>query len=293
MILRSLIFIVFFTLPLFSQSIFFKDFYCIKKRFVYSKDLFPDFDKNFLLFTIPRHLTFYKVPLLKLKKIFEKNGYKIDQKNRVITFSLDCKEKNDFLSIKERVKKIYKNRYPTISVKRVILRSFSHKNFDENEIEKIEIAPSSLKRYKGFVKVYLKNGKRVVFSYEIDAFLDVLKAVNDIKKDTVLTPFLFSREKVKFRYFYAEPVTKNHFFKTKAVRFIKEGEILTKNMIKRKGAVQKGDILRAFLREEGITLSFDVISLQDGAKGEIIRVKQENGKIFKAQVISNKIVEIK
>ncbi len=290
MILRSLIFII-FTLPLFCEPLFFKDSYCVESNVVRLKDIFPNVRKDFIILTIPKHTKEYKVPLLKLKKLLQERGFVIDQKNKIISFSLNCIN-NKYLFLKKYLRDVYKRYYPSIYIKNIFLKTSSKASFSKEDIKKIEISSNSLKREKGFLKVFLKNGKRVHFSYKIEAFIEVLKANRDIKKEESILPSFFSKSEVKFRFFYQKPVTKGNFLGFKAKRFIKEGEILTKNMIKKRGDIEKGERVKAFIKDNGITVSFDAVSLDEGTIGDVIRVKKDKGKIFKGKVVSKNVVEI-
>ena len=290
MILRSLIFII-FTLPLFCEPLFFKDSYCVESNIVRLKDIFPNVKKDFIILTIPKHTKEYKIPLLKLKKLLRERGFVIDQKNKIISFSLNCIN-NKYPFLKKYLRDVYKNYYPSIYIKNIFLKTSSKTSFSKGDIKKIEISSSSLKREKGFLKVLLKNGKRVYFSYEIEAFIEVLKADRNIKKGEPILSSFFSKSKEKFKFFYQKPVTKGNFLGFKAKRFIKEGEILTKNMIKKRGEIEKGDKVMAYIKENGLIVSFEAVSLDEGGVGDIIRVNKDKRKIFKGKVISKNAVEI-
>ncbi len=290
MILRSLILII-LTFPLFSEALVFKDSYCVNSKVVKAKEIFPSLREDFEVFKIPDRLREYKIPLYKLRKPFEKRGFKIEGKNKIVSFSLNC-VKDDLSFLRKYLIKSYKRLYPSIRIERVVLKKSSGVFFSENDIESIEISPSSLKREKGFLRVVLKNGKRVHISYEMEAFIGVLKAKRDIKRGESLFGSLFSKEEVKFRFFYGKPVTKGNFLALKAKRFIREGEILTENMIKKRKEIEKGDKVRAYIRDDALVVGFEVTALDEGGVGDIIRVKRDKGKIFKAKVISKKAVEI-
>lgn len=65
---------------------------------------------------------------------------------------------------------------------------------------------------------------------------------------------------------------------------IKSGTILTKDLIEEIPLINKGDKVVIHAGKDGVDISVDAISRQDGCAGDVISV-QSNNKIFKAKVV--------
>jgi flagella basal body P-ring formation protein FlgA len=63
-------------------------------------------------------------------------------------------------------------------------------------------------------------------------------------------------------------------------------------MIEKIPDVKIGDRINAIFTNNSVNISFSVTSRSEGIAGEIVRVKRDDKKIFKAKVINNTTVKI-
>ncbi|NPA82198.1 MAG: flagellar basal body P-ring formation protein FlgA [Epsilonproteobacteria bacterium] len=180
----------------------------------------------------------------------------------------------------------YKKEYPKIKIENIDLKTNQKKSFSKEDIQNINIPKSYIHRNKGYLRVYLKNKKRVSFSYKIKASMPVFETITDIKKNQKILPSFLKEKSIKFKYLSQKPLTKKDLNEIKAARFIKKGTVLTRNMIKRETVLEKGDKIVATLKEDGMTFEFPVILLQDADISDIAKVKTLKGKRLKAKIIS-------
>ncbi len=193
---------------------------------------------------------------------------------------------DNWLFIKKYIASLYKKEYPQIEIGKISLKSNSKIKFKKEDIYKLEIPKSYLKMSKGYIRVYLKNRKKISFRYEIEAKLKVFKTLKSIKKNQTISPLLLSETLIQFGYISNKPLTKNELKNIKAARYIKSGDILLKNMVKRKTSLEKGDKILAVLKEDGMVFMFPASLMKDADIGDIVFVKNEKGKKFKAKIIS-------
>jgi len=162
-------------------------------------------------------------------------------------------------------------------------------------LNRVYFQKNSLKRERGNLSaIYSKDNheKRVYFKYDIDAKVKVLVANTALRRGTILEKDFFDEKFIKFTNFYDLPVLNIQGVELKTS--IPIGKILTQRMIRKVPDIHRGDIITAEVRDGGVQLFITVVALQDGIKGEIIRVKRESGrKILNATVISNDKVLIK
>ncbi len=162
------------------------------------------------------------------------------------------------------------------------------------KLDRVYFQNNSLKRESGnFSAIFVKDNreKRVYFKYKIDAKVPVLVANYDISSHTVLDSTMFTQTMIRFSNFYDKPVVDVSGMESKV--FIPRGKILIRRLVRKIPLIHRGDMVQAVVKDGGIELFLSVKALNDGSRGEIIRVKRDGYKILKAKVISSAKVEIK
>ncbi len=193
---------------------------------------------------------------------------------------------NNLLFIKNYIANLYKKEYPQIKINKISLQSNSKIEFKKSDILKLEIPRSYLKMPKGYLRVYLKNRRKISFKYKIDAKLKVFKTLKSIKKNQTISPLFLSETLIQFGYISNKPLTNSEIKNIKAARYIRSGDVLLRNMVKRKTSLEKGDRILAILKEDGMVFTFPASLMKDANIGDTVFVKNEKGKKFKAKIIS-------
>ncbi len=204
-------------------------------------------------------------------------------------FSFEQKDK-----IIDYLHKRFINFYPTMVINSI--KIIPNNSIDSGfSLKKIYFSKNSLKRERGnFSAIYIKNNreKRIYFKYEIDAKVKVYVANTPLKSGTKLEKDFFDTTFIKFTNFYDTPVIHLNGLELKIS--IPSGKILTKRMVRKIPDIHRGDIITAKAVDGKVVVYLPVKSLQDGSKGEVIRVKRENSnKILKGIILSNNKVLIK
>ena len=70
--------------------------------------------------------------------------------------------------------------------------------------------------------------------------------------------------------------------------YVKKGAILSKNYLKIKKAILKGEYIRAILKDENLILEIDAHLLNDANIGDIVQIRTAVGRVYKAKIVSLK-----
>ncbi len=153
-----------------------------------------------------------------------------------------------------------------------------------------------LKNRYGYIPIVIKEGKgkrKSIIPVRLKLMQKVFVANRTIKRGERL-----SAEDVKLK---IKDVTDLKFKPIKSVDEIvgmqtriniSDGRIITDNMVEKGKTVFAGNKVTAVYQNGVVQVTFPAIVRISGRVGEIIRVKRNDGIIFKAKVINNKEVEI-
>lgn len=130
----------------------------------------------------------------------------------------------------------------------------------------------------------------------IDLFAHVLITRQPLKKGDELTSNMFHIERRSaLHYPLAILVRENEIDGTVARYTIPEGTVLTERLIKEKPLIYQGQTIYIIIKSVGVELTIKGKALQDGQKGDIIRVRtglhDHSSKIVKGQVIDRQTVQ--
>ena len=213
----------------------------------------------------------------------------------LLTLTLFSAQVKDFeKEIKSFLYKKFTTYYKTLNINQISLSSNQNNlKIDNNfKIYQIILPKNALKREKGTLSVILTNKtkqKRLYFRYKIDADALVFVAAEDIEAYTPLMQSMFFTKRIKFTNFYDKPIVDLQGLESKV--FIPQGKILIQRLVRKIPLVHRGDLLSAVARDGRVEVFFNVKALDDGQKGEVIKVRREY-KILKAKVLSRSEVEI-
>jgi flagella basal body P-ring formation protein FlgA len=170
--------------------------------------------------------------------------------------------------IENNISKVYKETYPTITIEHITI-----KNYKNQKIKYIDTSNINPKRKSGTIKI----NNSFVF-YTIDANIKVLKSIQIINKNDPITPHNAKLTTIKFKNFYAYPMT--YYPKKIAKQYIPTNKIIYKYMLKDKSAIKKGQIIEVISKSGGIEVTFREIDMQNGKIGDTIKVKKDKQVFF-------------
>lgn len=119
---------------------------------------------------------------------------------------------------------------------------------------------------------------------KVKLYKEVLVANEKINQNTALNYTMFGTRLEDVSLYSDKVVDVKNIAGKRSKVPIKSGSILTSDMVEQIPVVFKGDKIVIHSGRNGVDISVDAISRQDGCIGEVISV-QSNNKIFKAKVI--------
>lgn len=137
------------------------------------------------------------------------------------------------------------------------------------------------------------RSKRTTLSVRVKVFEDVFVAVNNVEKWQQLNATDFQLVEKEVTSLRGEIITSfGEILGQRADRFIKKGDILTKESIEIMPIVFPDDKLEASSTIGNVKVSFTAFAKQEGSVGDIIRIRTNDNVIYKAEIIDFKNVLI-
>lgn len=191
-------------------------------------------------------------------------------------------------TLEEYIQYEYKKTYPSLIINTVSIEPLSQ----GEPIPPFHMSTDMLKGNKGVISTHNPKGGKLFFRYTLDASLTVFTTTNAIKRgesfseNYIITQIPFIRQPLT-------PPTHEQLIKGVASRFLPPHKMLTSNDVQEPPTLKKGQTVEAFVISEGIELTFLAFTLEEGYKGENIRIKNKEGKVYTAKIVTESRVEIK
>ena len=294
---RSIFILLTFFITLQADEIKLKEHYCIDGDFLMLLDLKKDAKIDIKILEIP-NVSKFQIPSIKLKEILNTKGFKVENfSENIISITKNCTTNSNLKVLENALKSAYEEAYEEIEFKDFLLLAQNSLPKDDNYIFKeLNINDANLKKNRGsFSAIFLDErglSKRVFFKYEIKAFISGVKAKNNLSKGTILTPYMVEKTKFELSNLSDYPLLSIEDNEWKIRHFVKEGTLLLRRHIDKKPLLLKQEFVHAVIKDGGLELSIPATALTSGDKGDRIRVRSSDGKIYNATVISSKKVLI-
>lgn len=199
----------------------------------------------------------------------------------------------DLASLKAELVKAFKEEYKGIEISELVLKPQGKQDLKSYEFLRIDRA--NLRRAQGFIKLVFRSKsteKNVFFRYFIKARINTLIASKKILRAQALSPALYTHSSVDF-----EKVPRDYLYEVNekliAKRTIKKGKVLRRAYFKLKPLIAKKDRVYGVLKDGQISIMIELIALQSGQKGQLIRLKNKEGKTVQGRVLSRYQVELR
>ena len=157
------------------------------------------------------------------------------------------------------------------------------------------LTDASLKRAKGSFTLILSTGtreRRLYGSYHLYATLPQLLAASDLPSGSLLTAANTHLVRRPFTFLYHEPIPASSLGKIRLRHFVKAQKPLSRSDITQDFAINRNDTITAILQEGALKLTFRAKALQNGAIGDVIKIKKGYNRLLKARVLSRGRVEV-
>lgn len=271
--------------------------YSVSQNDIYSTDLFPQMDRKFKLASFPPDRFTLRLKSVDIKLIFQRFGYEISSfESDVVEFEfISSMKENDAL---EFIQKMYIQHYgKDLQIDKILVRPLGNLPKDYTLID-FSIPNFAVKKNSGSFTMRYRtpDGERIkkfTFIYEIQARLRVAKSTQNIPSSENLSLQNVEEDFIKFERVGAEFVSIEEIQKYSAKSYIRTQMPITKDKIKPRILVKKGDMVRVLGVQEGVSIETLLVAKQSGAYNEIINAQNpDSGKILRIRIVSENKGEI-
>ncbi len=229
-----------------------------------------------------------KILSKELVEFLKTHGYaNYTTKQRYINFSLNTPI--DTSKLQAEIGQYYKDAYPEITIENVLITPAIWLATLPSEY-KIDFDKKSLLQNKGMFSIEDAQNKKLYFNYIISAKISLFYAKDTIKKSSPLSLTNCFKKTIVFEKLRAIPV--DNLATKQAKHHISKDDFITSRNTKGLNAVRKGEQIILVLSKEDISLTAEVVALEDGVVNDIIKVQNNLKKIFKAKIIAKDMVEL-
>ncbi len=215
----------------------------------------------------------------------------------IFCFAIDKSVSVDLSELNFEVLKAYKNEYQGINIKNLSLEQASSAQAKQLKLLRVELSQNALKQSYGmFSAIYSDESNREVriyFRFKIFADVEVVKATRDIIRDKKIESGDIEVGLAAFERNVCRSVSRDGVVGMSARRFIKAGNTITKDDVSQPFLVNRNSTVVVAIREGELEVEFEATAMEDGAMGQLINVKNKNGKVYKAEVVGLSSVSIK
>ena len=189
----------------------------------------------------------------------------------------------------------FKNKFPQIIINNIDIHTATlPKNFEEYSF--IRLAEGKFDKASGYLRAEFKAPdklkKNVFFRYFIKAKLEILRANKDLARGEALRA---EHYKVAFYDFDKVPMGalgQDDDLDLIARTNIRKNAILRQNMFKANHLVKKNTLLKGILNDGDVKISVELMTLEAGNKGDVIKVKTKDGKVLQAVIVGKNQVSL-
>jgi flagella basal body P-ring formation protein FlgA len=242
---------------------------------------------------VPKTITNYRVISSKITKAFSNQNIDIKTDTQYVQFKKYVKyDKNRIL---QHIKSIYQEKYPFLDIEKISIEPTSYLDLDGFSIDEIVINDNIIKKNRNTFHIFFKNDKkrkRAFFRYKIDATIKVVVSNKNILKDETINNSNTKLKKITFKNLYNTPITTKNIGKLSAKKYIPANKIIFDTLAQRTPEVTKRGIVMARYIDNGLSVEFETTALDTGFINQTVRVKDNNGKIYRAKILGKGLVEI-
>ena len=288
--------VLFFSLFLsfsFASTLYIEKQYCITEDTLKSSFFGLKDTNETIVITIPKDRSHYTVPSSQIINTFQdKNVTIIDSTEGIVTFKRHCNLSGKLQSIEAAFMEKIQTLSPWLIIEKkplIMVKSTLPNDFERYRFESIALNENALKKNSGsFISLFSINNKpkKITFYYEMEAKLPVFKAKRNLQSGKILTyddteAVLVDINSIPSRAIVGEIppslMSKNH---------IKEGQILSDYLFETKKDLMKKETLKGFFSEGTMVIEVHVTLLEDANIGDVVKVKTEQGKVLRAEILS-------
>lgn len=275
-----------------------KDTYEFESRDIYSNDLVDNPPVIFKVVTIPSGSSIYKVYSKNIIEAFNKRGIEITPVSfSTVTFVKKLSYNDQ--AIESKIHDAFLKHYAPYEIKinAVRLKPTSNTDLSNYMLQEIELTERDLEDSSGTFRVIfmslLGHKKSIFFRYDVDATLKVFVAREDINGNEPLSPSMYKESRLALAEVRGDPAQSGDLVGAYSKSYIKEGKVITKNFIKKLPDIKRGDRIVVTDKTSGFSVQSIAEALDNGSKGDVIRVKLSNGKAANVIITGKNQAEVR
>lgn len=204
----------------------------------------------------------------------------------------------DTTPIKNQIEYLFLKEYLdyNIDIEEIYVELVSFYDISEYSLESVNFGSNLLKREHGTFSVTYRNGEKqrnIFFKYSISATVEALVATDSIQSRDELSRENVSLQRVKFSQLLSSPA-KADILKGGYVSrsYLRSGQLISERNIIKLDLIKKGDKLFAIVNDGVVRVELEVVALESGNIGDIIKVRLPNRDTIEARVLEKSVVEI-
>ena len=282
---------------LFVSAVFASDVVLQRNYYISSSDIMlsdildikPKDDFKIATFYENKHLLRLKAQ--KLQNILKQHNIK----NIKIPYSyIHFKKKSPIKlgKIKNEIQKYYKQHYKNIQILDIWVEPTSYMAKLPQEY-KVQFQNKRYLKNRGILYIIDENKREYFFNYTIKAKLNVYKARDTIQKDEPLSTINLKKKSIILDKFLSMPLDEESTIKYQAKHRIKKNKVITYRDVKKLNLIRRGSEVNVLIKDGSLYITFQAKSLNDGTLGDVIELRNSEGKKVKAIVTGKNRAELR
>lgn len=253
-------------------------------------DIVKNPKENFLLYTIEETKHTKRVSGRELIEKLKRHGYPAFSTNYAY-IQFNKSSSLDLEKIEIKLKEHYQNKYANIKINSLTLRPRGYLNQLPQEfafgIQDKEHLSSS-----GHCFIITPQKKRIFFTYDISAYVDVYYAKTDIEKGSELSNLNVIQKSIMLSKFRAVPLQNLKVNSLEAKHNLKKDMLLTSRDVRGLYLIKRGEMVNITLKNNGLDISFSAKALTSGRAGDRISVIRNDQKKIQVRVVGKNRAEM-
>ena len=264
--------------------------YYVKNHYVLLSDIFPNTKHDVRILQMQPNKHIVRIQEKKLLEILKQYGYQ-EIKHTYPYIQFTQKSPIDTKPLVQKVYELYSKSYSSIAIEKILVypRSYISKlpnNYSVHFPKKAQLSN------KIIFSIETPQRKKIFFNALIFAHINVLIAREKIHKGDALSNVNTKKKSIMLQKFSSHPLERVQNGRYQAKHNIKKGKILTQRDVVSQVYIHRGATVSITLKNNGIFINFSAKAIQNGRLGEIIKVRNENGKTLRVRVLGHNIAEV-
>jgi len=272
--------------------------YCVEGEHLLLSHISPSLEAVPLM-RLPSSSTF-QIPFLRLEALLgEHNVTSVDQSGGIVTLRRHCDITHDIDFLKHNVQQAFEEAYGVISIKAITLvpQSVLPSDFKEYTLVQTRLSDANVRNAQGTFSAVFADGqglrRTLYFRFHVEATLTGFKAKHNLPNGKILT--LSDIESVRFALesLPSMPLQEVKPDTLVVKQYVRENTLLLERQFDAKLLVQRRSSVEALIQDGALAIGVRAQALEGGNKGDTIRIRTNEGKVFQARILSKNKVIIK